>query len=101
MKIEDSSSGPWMESTINYFYRYKDVRGAFHALIANHAGEAKHRFISKKRLNLLQNVKWNCQACPLESCAHDHRQAFYDLIEFSARIQRAVPRLEKRVDHLV
>ena len=65
MKIEEAARGTSVESTIKSFSRRKDGRGAFHALMSNHAGEVKHRSISKKRLNLLQNIKWNGRSYPL------------------------------------
>ena len=71
------------------------------ALMSNHAGEVKHRSISKKRLNLLQNIKWNGWAYPLESHVSNHRQAHDDLLECSAHIQCAVPGPEQKVEYLI
>ena len=62
MKIEETARSTSVESSIKYFYRHKDRRGAFKALTSDHAGEVKHRKIIKKRLNLLQNIKWNGQS---------------------------------------
>ena len=53
MKIEEDARRTSVESTIKSFSRRKDGRGAFQALISNHAGDVKHCSISKKRLNLL------------------------------------------------
>ena len=53
MKIEEGSLGTSVESTIKSFSRRKDGRVAFQDLIINHSSEAKHRSMSKKRLNLL------------------------------------------------
>lgn len=60
VKIEEAARGTSVESTIKSFSRRKDGRGAFQPLVSNHAGEVKHRSISKKRLNLLQKhqVEW-------------------------------------------
>ena len=101
MKIEEAVRGTSVESTIKPFARRKDGRGAFQALIANHAGEVKYRLISKKRLNLLQNIKWNGRAYPLESHVSNHRQANDELIECSKHIQCAVPGMEQRVEYLI
>ena len=57
MNIEEVDRGTSVEPTIKHFSRRKDDRGAFQSLIANHVGEVKHRSISKKRLQLLQNIK--------------------------------------------
>ena len=43
MKIEETSRGTSVESTIKYLFRRKDGRGAFQALISNHTSEVKHR----------------------------------------------------------
>ena len=59
MKIEEAVRGTSVESTIKSFSRAKDGRGAYLALISNHAGETKYRAIAKKCTNLLQNIKWN------------------------------------------
>ena len=57
MNIEETARGISVESTNKYFSRRKDGHGAFQALISNHAGEVKHRVMSNKTLNLLQNIK--------------------------------------------
>ena len=67
IKIEEAARGTSVESTIKSFSRRKDGRGAFQALMSNHTGEVKHCSISKKRLNLLQNIKWNGRAYPLKT----------------------------------
>ena len=101
MKIEEATRGTSVESTIKSFSRSKDGRGAFQALMSNHAGEVKHRSISKKRLNLLQNINWNGRAYALESHVSNHRQAHDDLLECSAHIQCAVPGPEQKVEYLI
>ena len=69
--------------------------------MSNHTGDVKHCSISKKRLNLLQNIKWNGRAYPLESHVSNHRQTYDDLLEYSAHIQCAVPGLEQKVECLI
>ena len=59
IKIEKATRGTSVESTVKSFSRRKDGRGAFLALISNHAGDTKYRAILKKRMNLLQTIKWN------------------------------------------
>ena len=56
MKIAEADSVTSAESTIKHVSRRKDGHGDFQALISYHAGEVKHREISNKRLNLLQNI---------------------------------------------
>ena len=53
-KIEEATYETSVESTIKSFSRLKDERGAFQSFVSYHAGEAKNRATSKKKLNLLQ-----------------------------------------------
>ena len=50
---------------------------------------------------LIQNIKWNGQAYPLESHVSNHRQAHEDLMECSAHIQCAFSGPEKKVECLI
>jgi hypothetical protein len=45
MKIEEADQVTSVESAIKSFSCSKDGRGAFQALMSNHAGEVKHRSI--------------------------------------------------------
>jgi len=101
IKIEEAVRGTSVESTIKSFSRSKDGRGAYYALIANHAGETKYRSISKKRMNLLQNIKWNGRNYPFESHVSNHRQAFDDLKECSKHVTVQVPAEAQRVEYLI
>ena len=100
-KIEEAARGTSVESTIKSFARRKDGRGAFEALIANHAGDAKYRSIMKRRMNLLQNIKWNGKSYALESHVSNHRQAFDDLRDCSQHITVQVPTEPQRVEYLI
>ena len=100
-KIEEAVRGTSVESTIKSFARSKDGRGAYLALIANHAGETKYRAIMKKRMNILQNIKWNGRSYPLESHVSNHRQAVDDLKECSRHITVSVPDPSQRVEYLI
>ena len=101
MKIEEAVRGTSVESTIKSFSRSKDGRGAYFALITNHAGNVKYRSIAKKCTNLLHNIKWNGRAYPLESHVSNHRKAYDDLIECSKHIPCTVPSAEQRVEYLI
>ena len=67
MLIEKAVRGTSVESTVKPYARKKDGRGAYQALIANHAGDTKYRSIAKKKLYLLQQVKWNGKSFPLKA----------------------------------
>ncbi len=101
LKIEKASRGTSVESTVKAFSRRKDGRGAFLALIANHAGDTKYRAILKKRMNLLQTIKWNGRAYPLETHVSNHRQAVDDLKDCANHITVSVPDPAQRVEYLI
>ena len=101
IKIEKATRGTSVESTVKSFSRRKDGRGAFLALISNHAGDTKYRAILKKRMNLLQTIKWNGRSYPLETHVSNHRQAVDDLRECSSHITVAVPDQSQRVEYLI
>ena len=99
--VEKAARNTSIESTVKSFARTKDGRGAFLAIIANHAGETKYRSIHKKRMNLLQNIKWNGRSYPLETHVSNHRQAVDDIIECSNHITVAVPDQSQRVEYFI
>ena len=101
MLIEKAVRGTSVESTVKTYARRKDSRGAYLALISNHAGDTKYRAISKKRLHLLQSVKWNGRSFPMESHVSNHCAAVDDLRECSAHITVSVPSAEQRVEYLI
>ena len=101
MKVEKATRGTSVESTVKAFSRRKDGRGAFLALIANHAGDTKYRAILKKRMNLLQNIKWNGRSFPLETHVSNHRQSVDEIRECSAHITVTVPTQDQRVEYLI
>lgn len=101
MMVEKAARGTSVESTVKSFARRKDGRGAFLAIIANHAGDVKYRSIMKKRMHLLQTLKWNGRAYPLESHVSNHRNAVDDLRDCSMHITVAVPDEPQRVEYLI
>lgn len=101
MMISTAVSGTSVESTIKSFSRKKDGRGAYLALISNHAGETKYRAILKARMNLLQNIRWNGRSYPLEQHVSNHRSAVDDLKDCALHIQAAVPNTPQRVEYLL
>ena len=57
--VEKATRNTSLNPAVKAFAWIKDGRGAFNAIIDNHTGKAKYRTIHKKRMNLLQNIKWN------------------------------------------
>ena len=101
LAIEKAARGTSVESTVKTFARKKDGRGAYLALIANHAGDSKYRSIVKRRMNMLQNVKWNGRTHPLEAHVSNHRQAVDDLTECATHINNVVPNMTQQVEYLL
>ena len=100
-KIEEVARGTSVELTIKPLSRSKDVRGAFLALIANHAGNVKYRAIEKKRQNPLQPIIWTGNFYALDTHVYNHRQAYDDLRECSTHITVPVPSDPQRVEYLI
>ena len=101
MMISKAVAGTTIESTIKSFSRQKDGRGAFQAIVANHAGDTKYRAVAKARMNLLQNIKWNGRSYPIEQHVSNHRTTLDDLQACHTHIGTAVPDQPQRVEYLL
>ena len=101
MKIKEATQGTFIQSTIKSLSHSKDGCGAFQTLLSNYTSEVKHCSISKKRLNLLQNIKWNGQSYTLKSYVSKHRQAYNNLLECSTHIQYTISGPVQKVEYLI
>ena len=101
MAISKACAGTSVESTIKSFSRRRDGRGAYFALVANHAGDNKYRLIVKTRMNILTNTKWNGRTYPLEQHISNHRQACDDLTDAATHIGNQIPDQAQRVEYLL
>jgi hypothetical protein len=101
LKLEKACRGSSVESTIKTFSRAQNGRGAYAALIDHHAGASKYRAISKKRMNLLQQIKWNGRNYSLEKHVSNHRQAVEDLNDCAQHITVTAPDASQRVEYLI
>ena len=101
LKLEKACRGSSVESTVKTFSRTQNGRGAYLALIDHHAGESKYRTILKKRVNLLQNIKWNGRNYSLEKHVSNHRQAVDDILDCSDHITVTTPDQSQRVEYLI
>lgn len=99
--VEKACRNTTVESTVKSFARKKDGRGAYLAVIANHAGDTKYRSIYKKKMFVLQNIKWNGRAYPLETLVSNHRQAVDDIKDCSEHITVSVPDKSQCVEYLI
>jgi len=98
---EKACRGTSVESTVKGFSRTQNGRGAYLALIDHHAGDSKYRAIMKKRMNLLQNIKWNGRNYTLEKHISNHHQAAEDLNDCAAHITVSIPDDSLRVEYLI
>lgn len=101
LKIEEAARGTSVESTIKPFARKKDGRGAFIALLSNHAGESKHHSIFKKRNTYLTTTKWTGQSHLLETHVLHHHQSNDDIVECAKHITCPEPSMAQRVEYLI
>ena len=101
MKICEAVKGTSCESTVKAFTRTKDGRGAYLALISNHAGEVKYRSLLKSSMNYLQNVKWSGNQFPFESHVSKHRKAHDQIVECSTHIACQIISAEQKVEYLL
>ena len=101
MMVSHAVSGTSVESTIKSYARTKDGRGAYNALLTNHAGDTKYRAIAKSKTNFLTNVKWNGKSYPLENHVSHHRSAVDKLKECADHINNPVPDASQRVEYLL
>ena len=67
-----------VESNFKAFHRRKYGMGEFLALVQNNIDDAKYRTIPKKRVDLLQKIKWNGRSCPLETHISNYCQSVED-----------------------
>jgi hypothetical protein len=101
LKLEKACRGTSVESTVKTYSRAQNGRDAYFALIDHHAGESKYRSILKKRMNLLQNIKWNGRNYSLEKHVSNHRQAVDDLNDCANHITVTAPDAAQRVEYLI
>jgi hypothetical protein len=101
LKLEKACRASSVESTVKTFSRTQNGRGAYLALIDHHAGESKYRTILKKRMNLLQNIKWNGRNYSFEKHVSNHRQAVDDLKDCATHITVTAPDESQRVEYLI
>ena len=57
--------------------------------------------IYKKRMHLIQNIKWNGRSYSLEKHVSDHRQAVDDIKECSAHVTISLPDDAQLVEYLI
>lgn len=101
VKIAESVKGTTCESTIKPFMRTKDGRGAFLALLTNHAGDVKYRLLYKKSTKFLSSVTWNGNNNSLENHVSKHRRSHDQIEECSTHIPVAVLTGAQKVEYLL
>ena len=93
--------GSSVESTFKTFSRTQNGRGAYLALIDHQVGASKYRTTLKKRINLLQSIKWNRRNYSLEKHVSNHQQAVDDIQDCSEHITVTTPDQSQRAEYLI
>ena len=101
MNIEKAARGIIVEWPDEAFYRRKDVRRLFIALILGHASDTKYREILKKRMNLLQNIRCNGGYYPLGTHVYNNCQEVEGLWECDTHITNSVLDQAQWVEYLI
>ena len=100
LKLEEATRDTKFSTTIKSFK--KDGRGAYMALIAQHAGDDKWQDILRKGLHILHSQKWNGQSnYSLEKHCQAHRSAYNSIVEAAMHIPYEVPNEHSRVSFLL
>ena len=101
VKIASSVKGTTCESTIKPFMRTKDGRGAFLALLTNHAGDIKYRSLYKKSTKFLSSVTWNGNNNSLENHVSKHRRGHDQIVECADHIPVTLLTGAQKVEYLL
>lgn len=101
--IEEAVRSSQYNASIKPFQRAKDGRGAYKALVSQHAGKDKWEAELKVQEDRVMNRVWkgNASAFPLESYIQMHRQAFMSMIQCADHVSFQVPNERTRVKHMI
>ena len=101
-KVEEATRGTQYAASIKPFSHNENGRGAFLALLSQHAGKAKWTSVITQMSNLLLTVKWKGQGnYPLEKHIAKHRDAFEQLTSASVHVEYQLPNEYTRVTQLL
>jgi hypothetical protein len=101
-KMEEATRGTTLAASIAPFQRTKDGRGAFRAIISQHAGEDKWQEEIRKQDAVLHNQKWKGQSnFALEQHCALHRNAFVQMEAATSHVDYQLPNPFTRVGYLL
>ena len=101
--IEEAVRSSQYNASIKPFQRAKDGRGAYRALVSQHAGKDKWEAELRMQEDRVINRIWkgNASAFTLEAYIQMHRQAFISMAQCADHVSFQVPNDRTRVKHMV
>lgn len=101
--IEEAVRTSQYNASIKPYQRTKDGRGAYRALVAQHAGKDKWEKELRSQEDIVMNRTWkgNSSSFPLESYIQMHRQAYISMVQCSDHVEFQVPNPRTRVKHMI
>ena len=101
--IEEAVRTSQYNASIKPYQRTKDGRGAYRALVAQHAGKDKWEKELRNQEDIVMNRIWkgNSSSFPLESYIQMHRQAYISMVQCSDHVAFQVPNPRTRVKHML
>ena len=101
-KMEEATRGTTYAASIKPYQRRKDGRGAFKAIIAQHAGDDKWNAEIAKQDTLLHTQRWRGNGSfTLERHCNNHRNAFVQMEAASTHVPYQLPNGHTRVGYLL
>ena len=99
--LEEATRSTTYSSTVKAFSRSRDGRGAWFAVISNHAGNDKWELLQKENTKWLMNTKWTGRNYSLEKFCNQHRSRFVNLQEAASHVDFQLPTAHTRVGYLI
>ena len=99
--LEEATRNTVYSSTVRAFARRRDGRGAWKAIVSNHAGSDKWELLQKENMKWLLNTKWTGRNYSLEKFCNQHRTRFVNLEEAQNHVDFQLPTEHTRVGYLI
>ena len=99
--LEEATRNTVYSSTVRAFARRRDGRGAWKAIVSNHAGADKWELLHKENMKWLLNTKWTGRNYSLEKFCNQHRTRFVNLEEAQNHVDFQLPTEHTRVGYLI
>lgn len=101
--IEEAVRSSQYNSSIKPFQRTKDGRGAYRALVSQHAGKDKWEAELRLQEDRVMTRVWkgNVSSFTLEHYIQMHRQAFISMVQCADHVAFQIPNERTRVKHMI